>query len=42
MDELDTLADVATEAFVALGEELLLVVVCAADDVVDLLGTLGL
>lgn len=42
LDELDTLADVATEALVALGQQLLLVVVGARNDVDDLLGTLGL
>lgn len=41
LDELDTLADVTTKAFVALGQELLLVVVGGGNDVDGLLGTLG-
>ena len=42
LDELDTLGDVALEALVAGLEQLLLVVVCAADNVDRLLGTVGL
>jgi len=42
LDELDALGDVATKALVASLEKLLLVVVCAADDVDGLLGTAGL
>lgn len=42
LDELNTLANVATKALVALDEKLLLVFVCTADDVDGLLGTLGL
>lgn len=41
LDELDTLADVTTKALVALGQELLLVVVGGGNDVDGLLGTLG-
>ena len=41
-DELDTLADVALQTLVAGLEKLLLVLVCAADDVDSLFGTVGL
>ena len=41
-DELDTLADVALQALVAGLEKLLLVLVCAADDIDGLFGTVGL
>lgn len=41
-DELDTLADVTLQTIVAGLEKLLLVLVCTADDVDGLLGTVGL